>query len=145
MAKIALARSPSRLSSTGSPSPGGAPRTTASTTPPRLSPSFSAWLTASCMAAILFISGQKNSFRREALISCGEALPAFTPPNSLVQAKISIPASANNFLATAPAITNPAVLRPENLPPPRWSEKPPYLIKDAQSACPGRGTSSFSP
>ena len=117
----APARSASILSKTGSPRPGGQPRTTISTIPPSVSPA----ARASSSRSIIF-SSASGSGQRRGLVSAaaGERGPAAIPPSSLVQAETVIPACPITFRATAPAATRPAVSRPEARPPPRWSRIP---------------------
>ena len=130
MARRALANSPSTVSNTGSPKPTGTLRAMPSIIPPTLSPSALTFSITSAIASAAFRSAHLTGFWLTfLLISANPCGSAFIPPISTVCARTSISSRLSNFLAIAPAITKPAVILPENLPPPRKSLNPPYFIK----------------
>ena len=113
----ARARSASRRSNTGSPSPGGTPLATTSIRAPMESPDF---LSASMKRAISSAaagSGQKNGLRSTSSQSnaAGRIGPSCARwPRTRMPAR-----SRRYFFATAPAATRIAVSRAEERPPPR--------------------------
>ncbi len=116
MERIALARSASSLSKTGSPRPAGTPVTRHSTTPPTLSPASLAFVTRSSMAAAAPGSAARSGFR--SIVSGANRFPAI-PPTARVKAVIVTPRAARIFFAIAPAATRADVSRPEARPLPR--------------------------
>jgi len=130
MAKKALDSSPSSVSKTGSPSPPGTLKASTSTVPPMLSARFcTSFISCSIPAAAALsahLTGLLYIFSR--VISAGWGV-AFMSPICTVWAVISMPDRDSSLRAMAPAMTKPAVIRPENLPPPRKSLYLPYLRK----------------
>ena len=107
IAKRAFARSPSRVSKTGSPIPGGMLSVKHSTTPPRLSPcsEFSA-MSSTILSAVSGSPHRTGLPSAFSLISSGLTSPARSPPISLAWASTSTSrAVVSSFLAMAPAIT----------------------------------------
>ena len=127
---IAFARSASSRSNTGSPSPGGTPRTRHSITPPTESPSLRTALMRSIIAAAVAGCGQRTAVAStSARVGnfSSAATGAMMSCTCVTNARVSTPpASARIFFAMAPAATRPIVSRAELRPPPRWSRTP-YL------------------
>ena len=135
---IALARSASRRSNTGSPSPAGTPRTRHSITPPTESPALRTALMRSIIFSAVARCGHRTAVASTSA-SVGNALkaPAGTTRSctSVRKARISRPPgaapvarpSAKIFFAIAPAATRPTVSRAELRPPPRWSRTPNFV------------------
>ena len=126
IASMALASAPSRESKTGSPRPTGTLRAIPSITPPRLSPSALACSISLSISDDAAGSAQPRGLPATFPFSLSKSTgAAFTPPISTVWASTSIFFRRSSFRASTPAITQPAVILPENRPLPRKSLKPP--------------------
>ena len=125
---IALARSASSLSNTGSPHPGGTERATHVTTPPSESPSRRAASIASVIRAAAAGSGQRvGSASTSARVTTESSTLASMVWMRLTQDNTSMPNRlARSLRATAPAATRPMVSRAEARPPPAAARMP-YL------------------
>ena len=131
IASIAFARSLSSLSKTGSPSPGGTPRTEHSTTPPRESRASRVRSISSTMRAAASGSGQRTGvFSTSARVTVSGSTSASMSLVRLTYAVHSTPKrSPRNRRATAPAATWPTVTRAEERPPPLGSRIPYFASK----------------
>ena len=125
----ALARSASRRSKTGSPQPGGQPRTAQVTTPPSESPALRAASTAAIIRSATREIGAADRRPLDLLArdllddrSRRPARPTLVDPGDDLDAV----ALGSSLRAMAPAATRPAVSRALVRPPPRQSRMP-YL------------------
>ena len=133
---IALARSASSLSNTGSPSPGGTPRATASTTPPSESPAFRASSMRSIMRSAVAASGQRTMLASTASrVTVAASTVASMSATRSTQATMSTGWSpraaaqlASSWRATAPAATRPTVSRALARPPPCQARMPYFAL-----------------
>ena len=125
---MAPARAASSLSNTGSPRPGGTPRQTHSTTPPRESPSRRAASMASTIRAAADGSGQRvGPASTSSRVNAAGSAAASMSRTDCTQPSTSTPAAACSSLrAMAAAATRPTVSRADARPPPVQSRKP-YL------------------
>ncbi len=122
---IALARSASSRSNTGSPSPAGTPRTRHSITPPTESPSERTDLMRSIIFCAVSGCGQRTalastsaSVGNAARASAGIARSWIWVTKARTISGCSGVASVSSFFAMAPAATRPIVSRAELRPPP---------------------------
>ena len=113
----AWARSASRRSNTGSPSPGGTPLATTSTRAPMESPDFLSASMKRAISSATSASGQKNGLRSTSSQSkaAGRSGPSWARwPRTRMPAR-----SRRYFFATPPAATLIVVSRADDRPPPR--------------------------
>ncbi len=115
-------------SNTGSPHPGGQPRTTQLMMPPTESPALRAASMRSIIRSATVRSGQRTIVRStSSRVRRSPSHSAAIVPTRDTQATIATPQrSASNLRAIAPPATRPAVSRALVRPPPRQSRMP-YL------------------